>query len=259
MLSDSAPDHRALMDEVYRYQRHLYDFTRKYYLFGRDSLIRNLDLRPGERVVEIGCGTARNLIVMARRYPQARLFGLDASAEMLKTARQAVARAGLEGRIGFAHGFAEQLSPGLFGAAAPFDRIIFSYSLSMIPDWKQSLAAGFSALSPTGLVHVVDFADFAALPGPVAALFRGWLNRFHVAPRTELLEKLEADATEGFAKPGHLRILPGRYAFIWQGQSGDIVRGADSCCRAVTGLGNPAKRRRSDTLMMDIPHLLPTK
>src|SRR5262249_43214804 len=50
------------MDAIYRYQRYIYDATRKYYLFGRDRLIANLD--PPERgtVLEIACGTGRNLI-----------------------------------------------------------------------------------------------------------------------------------------------------------------------------------------------------
>ena len=63
------------MDRVYRHQRYIYDLTRKYYLFGRDRLIRELDLKPGERLVEIGCGTARNLVRIARRYPE---FGCSA-------------------------------------------------------------------------------------------------------------------------------------------------------------------------------------
>ncbi|HVZ27038.1 MAG TPA: class I SAM-dependent methyltransferase, partial [Rhizomicrobium sp.] len=87
--------HAGLMDKVYRRQRYIYDFTRKYYLFGRDSLIRELDLQPDQSLVEIGCGTARNLIAIAGRFPEARLYGLDASEEMLKTARQQLARAGL--------------------------------------------------------------------------------------------------------------------------------------------------------------------
>ena len=32
-------NHAALMNSIYRRQRHIYDFTRKYYLFGRDRLI----------------------------------------------------------------------------------------------------------------------------------------------------------------------------------------------------------------------------
>ncbi len=47
------------MDHVYRHQRYIYDLTRKYYLFGRDRLISGLQLKPGARVVEVGCGTAQ--------------------------------------------------------------------------------------------------------------------------------------------------------------------------------------------------------
>ncbi|HMF29388.1 MAG TPA: class I SAM-dependent methyltransferase, partial [Candidatus Cybelea sp.] len=131
--------HAALMDAVYRRQRYFYDLTRKYYLFGRDSTIRELDLKPGDRLVEIGCGTARNLVKIARLYPHASLFGLDASAEMLKTAEASIARAGLGSRIRLAHGYAEALSPRLFGETKAFDLALFSYSLSMIPDWRQAL------------------------------------------------------------------------------------------------------------------------
>src|SRR5687767_7337903 len=85
----ASSNHPSLMDGVYRYQRHIYNLTRKYYLFGRDRMVRQLGLKPDEHAVEIGCGTARNLILMAKRYPGARLFGLDASGEMLRTAAEA--------------------------------------------------------------------------------------------------------------------------------------------------------------------------
>ncbi|HEY3637935.1 MAG TPA: class I SAM-dependent methyltransferase, partial [Rhizomicrobium sp.] len=147
------------MDRVYRRQRHFYDFTRRYYLLGRDRLIRGLDLQPGSSLVEVGCGTARNLIAIARRYPQARLFGLDASQAMLETARDQVARAGLAGRITLVHGYAEALTPQLFGESDGFDAVIFPYSLSMIPDWRCALASGNAALSAKGMVHIVDFGD----------------------------------------------------------------------------------------------------
>ena len=74
---------------MYRYQRHIYDLTRKYYLLGRDRLIAGLDVPPGGTVLEVGCGTGRNLVLAARRYPAARLFGLDISAAMLDTAQAA--------------------------------------------------------------------------------------------------------------------------------------------------------------------------
>lgn len=202
------------MDGVYRYQRYIYDFTRKYYLFGRDRLIEELAPKPGARLVEVGCGTARNLIRIARRYPDAVLFGLDASQAMLETAAKAVARAGLAGRIKLAHGYAEALSPAMFGETTPFDDAMFSYSLSMIPDWKGALAAARAALAPGGRIHIVDFGDLEGFAGPLRAALLAWLRLFHVAPRAELQGALEG-------KPGDFRVLTGRYAFLFHG-AGDV-------------------------------------
>ena len=65
-------DHAARMDRIYRFERHLYDPLRKFFLFGRDRLLKRLEVRPGDRVLEVGCGTARNLIKLYRRHPEAR-------------------------------------------------------------------------------------------------------------------------------------------------------------------------------------------
>src|SRR5258707_15389486 len=68
-----------LMNRIYRHQRHVYDFTRKYYLLGRDRVIAGIDTHDGARVLEIGCGTRRNLIVAAGKYTGARCFRIDVS------------------------------------------------------------------------------------------------------------------------------------------------------------------------------------
>jgi S-adenosylmethionine-diacylgycerolhomoserine-N-methlytransferase len=204
--------HAALMDSVYRRQRHIYDLTRKYYLLGRDRLVNELDAKPGERAIEIGCGTARNLIRIAERYPGAELYGLDASTEMLRSARESVSRAKLGERIELMHGFAEELTPSLFGLDRPFDRAIFSYSLSMIPDWRAALKAAARSVRPGGFIHVVDFGDLNALWPIASRALRRWLQAFHVAPRDELLALVEQGAR---ASPEfRLHVLPGRYAFV---------------------------------------------
>jgi S-adenosylmethionine-diacylgycerolhomoserine-N-methlytransferase len=79
-MSDAA----ALMDRMYRRQRHIYDLSRKFYLLVRDEAIARLRPAPGDKVLEIACGTGRNLIQLARAYPEARLFGLDVSRECLR-------------------------------------------------------------------------------------------------------------------------------------------------------------------------------
>ena len=211
MRAAPSPDpHAGLMDRVYRRQRYVYDFTRKYYLFGRDRLIRELSLLPGASLMEVGCGTARNLIAIAKAYPQTRLYGLDASEAMLETARAAVRRAGLEHRITLVQGLAEQLTPAQFGVEG-FGNVLFSYSLSMIPDWRAALAAGSAALTPSGRLHVVDFGDLTGLGGLAERSMRAWLRLFHVTPRVEFLAALEQVA----GKSGDLTLLFGRYAFIF--------------------------------------------
>lgn len=181
MASAPRPNHAALMDEVYRGQRHIYDFTRKYYLFGRDTLIQGLDARAGMRVLEVACGTGRNLAKIAKAWPGVRLFGLDISAEMLKSARAAL---GAEARLG--EGDACAFDPqGLLGEPA-FERIVLSYSLSMIPDWEGAFDHAAGQLAPGGQLHIVDFGDLGGMPGPFAAGLRVWLAKFHVTPRAAM-------------------------------------------------------------------------
>ncbi|GGN47835.1 O-methyltransferase [Novosphingobium indicum] len=175
-----SPDHAALMDRVYRGQRHIYDATRKYYLFGRDRLIRELDCRPGMAVLEVGCGTGRNLELIGRQWSGVRCHGLDISSEMLKNARK---RLGTSGAL--ALGDATDFdAPALFGREG-FDRVVLSYALSMIPDWQAALERAAAALAPGGELHVVDFGDCSGM-GFLRHGLDAWLARFHVSPRRDL-------------------------------------------------------------------------
>jgi S-adenosylmethionine-diacylgycerolhomoserine-N-methlytransferase len=188
------------MNRMYRRQRHIYDGTRRYYLLGRDQLISGLRPGVGENVLEIGCGTGRNLVLAAKLYPQARFFGIDVSTEMLTSAISAIARRGLGARIRVAHGDGTAFNPqALFGTPA-FDRIMISYSLSMIPDWHLVLHAAASKLKPGGRLHIVDFGDQERLPKIARALLRRWLKLFDVTPRSELKAVLSTMADRAGAE-----------------------------------------------------------
>lgn len=182
------------MDRVYRLQRHIYNLTRKYYLLGRDRLIGELDVPAGGSVLEIGCGTGRNLIAIARRYPQAAVYGLDISALMLRTAARSAARAGVTHRVRLAQADAASFEPtSLFGRDR-FDRVFFSYSLSMIPDWRGALASAALLVAKGGELRLVDFGQMERLPRWFRDAMFAWLSRFHVTPRADLADALRRSA-----------------------------------------------------------------
>ena len=182
-MASSAPEagHAALMDAIYRRQTRIYDATRKYYLFGRDTLIAGLAAKPGARVLEVGCGTGRNLALIAKRWPGVKLHGLDISQEMLSTAREK-----LGGEAVLSLGDATDFDPRTRFGTATFDRIVISFAISMIPVWREAVRHAASLLAPGGSLHVVDFHDFAGLPGFARKGLNAWLAKFHVAPRLDL-------------------------------------------------------------------------
>ncbi|HMT41331.1 class I SAM-dependent methyltransferase [Sphingorhabdus sp.] len=192
MATTFGNDHAGLMDNIYRGQRHIYDVTRKYYLLGRDRLIDGLDVPHGGTVLEIGCGTGRNLIKIARHWPECRLYGLDISSEMLKSAEVNIRHSAMGERIQMAQGDATGFdSYELFGRRR-FDRIVCSYSLSMIPDWQAAVRWALTLLAPQGSLHIVDFGMQQDMPKAFRALLFRWLQIFHVAPRDDMAEYADA-------------------------------------------------------------------
>jgi S-adenosylmethionine-diacylgycerolhomoserine-N-methlytransferase len=187
-------DHAALMNRIYGFQRHFYDASRKYYLLGRDAMIAGLAPQPGDGILELGCGTGRNLVLAARLHPEARLYGLDISAAMLETAATKLGRHGLEARVQIARGDAVDFSARHLFDRDRFERIFFSYALSMIPGWTAALETALAALAPGGSLHIVDFGSQQRLPAWCRSGLRIWLGQFHVTPRDTLESELRQRA-----------------------------------------------------------------
>src|SRR5690606_33604387 len=151
-------------------------------------------LPDGGTVLELGCGTGRNLLKAARHYPQGQFHGLDISAEMIETASNAIARRGLSSDILLAQGDASDFDAQMLFGRSGFDRVFISYSLSMIPEWQQTLRAALAALAEGGSLHIVDFGRQESMPAWFKVGLRGWLAKFHVTPRDSLREILDAEA-----------------------------------------------------------------
>lgn len=173
------PDPWALsaLDGFYRAHARVYDWTRPFILFGRRQAIRALSLRPGDRALDVGCGTGWGL-------PQLRAFGaepvgVECSAPMRREAARRLARGGLSDVV--------VLDPLPYGShdryAGSADAILFSYSLSMIPPFAIVLERAERDLREGGRIAAVDFLDAR---GPVGFALR----RSHVHLGPERLEAL---------------------------------------------------------------------
>jgi S-adenosylmethionine-diacylgycerolhomoserine-N-methlytransferase len=196
--SSEQASHRAFLNRYYRTVRHLYDPTRRYFLFGRDRVIADLLREPWRTLVEIGPGTGRNLRLLHQRRPDARYGGVDASDEMLAHAQARLPWASLT------HGFAETADiAGVVGERP--QRILFSYCLSMVGDPDAALVNARRALALGGEVVVVDFGDLRGMWAPLAGMLRAFLRAFHVAPVDEALLARHARAIDWG---------PGRYYIV---------------------------------------------
>lgn len=199
----TAADHVAFLDRYYGVQGHFYNITRRIYLFGRERMLRRIRESQPASVLEMGCGTARNLLRLASWLPLADLCGVDASKAMLGATRP-------HKRVRLVLSCAEEIAgPQALGRPAGFDAVFFSYSLSMMPAWEGALEAAQRCLAPGGAIHIVDFWDFGRWP----QWARAWLNRRLHQHRVHFEPRVHQWLTRG---AGGVEIKPvaGRWAYL---------------------------------------------
>jgi ubiquinone/menaquinone biosynthesis C-methylase UbiE len=130
----------------------------------RRELIRQAELRPGQRVLEIGCGTGGLLLEIKRLHPDVEAVGLDPDAKALERARRKAQRAGVD--IQLDQGFSDELPY----PDASFDRVLSSFMFHHVEGEAkpQTLREVRRVLRPGGTLELLDFA----------ASGHGFLTRF---------------------------------------------------------------------------------
>jgi S-adenosylmethionine-diacylgycerolhomoserine-N-methlytransferase len=166
------------MDRKYGRVRHVYDLTRKYFLFGRDRAIGVVGRNSPDIILEIGCGTGRNLELLAAANPTARVYGIDISREMLKSA---ISRTANLPSVRVAMADACAFDPREVFGFVTADAVLMSFSLSMIPNPRAALVRAIETLGPGGTLVVVDFGDFAGF-GPLGGLTKRSLRAADAPP-----------------------------------------------------------------------------
>lgn len=201
--------HQKRMDKVYRQMKYIYDFTRPFFLAGRKRLRRAVRPMPGQRVLEVGCGTGRNLVVLAQEWPDSTFVGVDISSEMTAYARSQVERRRLGKSVRIFEGELRDFQSSEL-CDGDYDYIMFSYSLSMIENWQNVLREASTLLKPdTGKLLIADFGACEVWPRLIARRLYKNLSYFHVTPRPELFAFLSRDLGSGETRIKRQRLLGG--------------------------------------------------
>lgn len=140
----------------YRWLTPLYDPFLKWAMRERifkQNLIRQANIRPGMRVLDLGCGTGTLTILIKQTYPTAEVVGLDGDQAVLDIGRSKAGQVGVN--ITFDHGMAYQLPY----PDNSFDRVLSSLVIHHLTTENKQLTMHeiYRVLRAGGELHVVDF------------------------------------------------------------------------------------------------------
>lgn len=198
-LTKESTEQSSTLQRYYKLHSRVYDVTRWSFLFGRKRIVELAakQITP-KNILEIGCGTGTNLKQLAKRFPQAKITGVDLSNEMLDIAKRKLTVFG--GRVNL-----HQQAYSSPIKEKSFDLIICSYSLSMFnPGWDVAIQAAKQDLADNGLIAVVDF-HHSAWGG-----FRRWMGVNHVKMEGHLLPQLNDNFQSVLSKQALA------YAGVWR-------------------------------------------
>jgi len=151
---------------------------------GRKAVLDALNLKPGERVLEVGVGTGLSL----QLYPRdVRITGIDVSREMLDKARARVARRKLENVEGLLEMDAERMD----FPDASFDKVVAMYVVSVVERPAKLLEELHRVCKPDGEIFIVNhFHSDNRILGGIEKALSGFSSTLGFHPDFNLREML---------------------------------------------------------------------
>lgn len=138
----------------------------------RGRAVSRLELKPGARVLEVGCGTGRNLARLVQAVgAEGHVYGVDLSEGMLREARELSAGAGWRNVTLIQSDAADYALP------EPVDGVIFSLSYAVIPRHREALECAWEHLRPGGYVVIMDAKLPPGFLGKLLHPFVVWASR----------------------------------------------------------------------------------
>lgn len=155
-LTEELEKQNQLILDYYRFQSKIYDFTRWLFLFGRSGIINELakfyKTNQKINILEVGVGTARNIIELRKTFPNANIDGIELSSEMYEKAIENCEKLGIIANIINADFVTYKFDN------RKYDVILFSYVLTMLGDLSEVFIEKSSTLlKEDGQIAVVDF------------------------------------------------------------------------------------------------------
>jgi ubiquinone/menaquinone biosynthesis C-methylase UbiE len=138
----------------------------------RRNAVAALDLAPGDRVLEIGCGTGRNLRFLRDAVGSTgKVYGVDLSAGMLAKARE------LRERNNWSNVALTRSEALVYSAPEALDGVLFSLSYNTMPHHRSVLQHALSQLRPGGRIAIMDAKLPSGRFGERILPFGLWLMR----------------------------------------------------------------------------------
>ena len=138
---------------------------------GVGNPVRHAGLRPGETVLDLGCGGGIDTILAAKRVgPDGRAIGLDLMEEMAQRAADNAAEAGVGGWTEFRRGEIEDLPL----PDESVDVVISNGVINLSSRKSRVLAEVFRVLKPGGEMCVADLTVEEDLPPEILTSDSAW-------------------------------------------------------------------------------------